>query len=552
MSLRICAVIPSYNHVRCVGDIVERLCGFGLPVLVIDDGSDATEASVLAALDNPGRGVRVIRLAANRGKGGAVREGFRAASEAGFTHVLQADADGQHDLSAVPRMLDIAERHPDALVSGQAVYDESAPRGRRIARWITHLWVFVETLSLRVTDSMCGLRIYPLDLAASVVDREPVGNRMDFDIALMVRLCWRGVKVAMVPVCVRYPPGNVSNFQPWRDNVRISWMHTGLVFGMLGRLLAGRFRRPRRVDQATHWASLAELGVLFGVRCCVLVYRLIGRRGCLLVMGPVVAWYYVTAAERRLASLDFLARAFATAGIARRPNHRDGLRHFMRFAARTLDSFMAWTGGLRSDAVEAADPAALAAFTGDPRGGVLIVCHVGNTEVSRACLDPAVRARLLVLTHTLHAGNYNHVLNEISPDAAVNVFQVTDIGPDTAMRLGDHVERGSWIVIAGDRTPVGGFGRVAHVPFLGAPAAFSQGPYVLAALMECPVWLLFCRNAGGSYRLAVERFAERIVLPRGQRESVLAGHAARYAERLQAHVIADPFQWYNFYDFWAG
>lgn len=375
---------------------------------------------------------------------------------------------------------------------------------------------------------------------------------MEFDTAVMVRLCWRGVPVVMVPVRVSYPPGNMSNFRAWRDNLRITWMHTRLVFTMLARLISGRIKRPRGPESAAHWASLAELGVYFGIRFCVAVYRLIGRRLCLVIMAPIVAYYYLTAGDRRRASRRFLERAFVAGGVNRRPTALDGLRHFMQFAARALDSFIAWTGGMKPDAVEPADPAALATFTSDPRGGVVIVGHLGNPDVSRALLDPATRARLLVLTHTHHAANYNRVLREISPDAAVNVLQVTDIGPDMAISLRDHVDRGCWIVIAGDRTPVRSQGRVAWVPFLGTPAPFSQGPYVLAALMECPVWLLFCRKIGGRYRLVVERFAERIVLPRVGRIEVLAQHAARYATRLQAHAIADPFQWYNFYDFWAG
>jgi predicted LPLAT superfamily acyltransferase len=552
MTVRACAIVPSYNHARVIGDVVATLSTLGLPVFVIDDGSGAPAAAILAALHDPARGVRVTRLPVNRGKGRAVREGFRQAYDAGFTHALQVDADGQHDLTVVPRMLAIAARHPDALVGGQAVFDRSVPAGRRIGRWITHVWVFVETLSFVVTDSMCGLRIYPLEAVLGVVNAEPVGERMDFDTAVMVRLCWRGLPVAMVPVHVSYPPGNTSNFRLWRDNLRITWMHTRLVFGMLARLLSFRLKRPRRPDRAAHWASLAELGVAFGLRFCVVVYRVIGRRGCLTVMAPIVAYYYLMAGDRRRASRQFLERAFAAAGDTGRPDRLDGLRHFMRFAERILDTFVAWTGGMRQDAVEPADPAALAAFTADPRGGVLIVGHLGNTDLSRALLDPATRDRLLVLMHTDHAANYNRVLREAAPDAVVNVFQVTDIGPDTAIALREHIDRGCWIVIAGDRTPVRSHGRVAHVPFLGAPAPFSQGPYVLAALMECPVWLLFCRKMGGRYRLFVERFAERIVLPRGGRDAALAGHAARYAARLQEHAVADPLQWYNFYDFWAG
>ena len=553
MSVRVCAIVPSHNHDDVVGNVVAGLCRHGLPVFVIDDGSDAAVAATLAALHDPARGIRVTRFPINRGKGRAVCEGFRLARDAGFTHALQVDADGQHDLAAVSRMLELAQRHPDALVSGHAVLDQSAPIGRRIGRWVTHVWVFIETLSLHVTDSMCGFRIYPLEAVTRLAESESIGSRMDFDTSVMVRLCWRGVPVVMVPVRVSYPPGNISNFRVWIDNLRITWMHTRLVFGMLARLTSGRLKRPRGPDPTTaHWASLTELGVYFGIRFCLAVYRVIGRRGCLVVMAPVVAYYYLTAGDRRRASQRFLQRAFVAGGVNRRPSPWDGLRHFMQFAARALDSFIAWTGGMQPDTVESADPKALTAFTTDPRGGVVIVGHLGNTDVSRALLDPATRARLLVLTHTHHAANYNRALREIAPDAAVNVLQVTDIGPDTAISLRDHVDRGCWIVIAGDRTPVRSQGRVAWVPFLGAQAPFSQGPYVLAALMECPVWLLFCRKIGGRYRLVVEHFAERIVLPRGRRIEALTQHAARYAARLQAHAVADPFQWYNFYDFWAG
>jgi predicted LPLAT superfamily acyltransferase len=551
MSLRICAIVPSYNHTSVIGDVIANLRHLGLPVFVIDDGSDATAAEALAALDNHALDVRVTRFPVNRGKGQAVREGFRLAHEAGFTHALQVDADGQHDLAALPRMLEIAERHPDALVTGHAVFDRSVPLSRRIGRWITHLWVFVETLSFQIADSMCGLRVYPLEPLIAVIGSEPIGDRMDFDTGLIVRLWWRGVPVAMVPVRVTYPPGNVSNFRLWQDNLRITKMHTGLVFGMLGRLVRGRIKRPRRLDAVTHWGSLGELGIAFGIRFCVIVYRLIGRRGCLVIMAPIVTYFYLAAGDRRRASRRFLERAFAAAGVSRQPNTLDGLRHFMQFAERILDTFIAWTGGMKPDAIEPADPASLAALVGDPRGGVLIVGHLGNTDISRALLDPATRARLLVLMHTDHAANYNRILRELSPDSAVNVLRVTDIGPDTAINLRDRIEQGCWIVIAGDRTPVRGQARVTRVPFLGALAPFSQGPYVLAALMECPVWLLFCRKVDGRHRLFVERFAERIVLPRQARDAALADHAAHYATRLQAHAIADPFQWYNFYDFWA-
>jgi predicted LPLAT superfamily acyltransferase len=152
--------------------------------------------------------------------------------------------------------------------------------------------------------------------------------------------------------------------------------------------------------------------------------------------------------------------------------------------------------------------------------------------------------------HTRHAENYNRILREFNPEAAVNTLQVTEMGPDTAIALQQRVESGDWLFIAGDRTPVSGNRRTSVASFLGANAEFSQGPYLMAMLLDCPIYLFFCRRAGDHYELRVERLADRVVLPRGRRTEALAGYAAAYASRLEKHVLEDPFQWYNFYDFW--
>lgn len=551
MTSRFCAIVPSHNHHHAVRDVVAGLRHAGLHVYVIDDGSGEPCASVLAALHNPADDVTVIRLPVNRGKGVAVVEGFRAAIAAGFSHAVQVDADGQHDLAVVPRLIELAHKHPTALVSGQPVFDSSAPLGRRLGRWITHVWVFVETLSFRITDSMCGFRVYPLAAVAQLVRQESTGRYMDFDTDIMVRLFWRGTPPLMVPVGVVYPAGNTSNFDLWRDNVRISVMHARLVGTMLLRLPRILAHRPPRLAPAVHWASLSERGLYWGLRLCAAAYRLLGRRGCLAVMAPAVLYFLVTGLEQRQASRIFLARAFAAKGVTRRPGFKDSYRHFSAFAARALDTFIGWTGGIQANAIEAADGDAVARFTEDARGGVVIVSHIGNAELSRALLDKQTRDRLVVLMHTRHALNYNRVMREFRPDAAVNTMEVTDIGPDTAIALKEHVEAGRWVVIAGDRVPVQSTARTSRVPFLGMPANFSQGPFILAALLDCPVWLLFCQREGGRHILHVEPFADRILLPRARRAQALSAYAEQYAQRLQVHALSDPYQWFNFFDFWA-
>lgn len=236
-------LVPVYNHARAIGAMVDAILAHPVRCLLVDDGSDAECAAVLRGLAErePGR-VTLVRLERNQGKGAAVTAGFEAAWRAGCTHALQIDADGQHDAGCIPVFLDMARRHPHAMVCGNPIYDASVPRGRLVGRYLTHVWVWVHTLSFAVRDSMCGLRVYPLAEVVPLTRAARIGPRMEFDIEVLVRLVWRGVRILNIPTPVTYPSDGVSHFRVWRDNLRISWMHTRLFFGMLRRLpvLVGR------------------------------------------------------------------------------------------------------------------------------------------------------------------------------------------------------------------------------------------------------------------------------------------------------------------------
>jgi predicted LPLAT superfamily acyltransferase/glycosyltransferase involved in cell wall biosynthesis len=548
---RLCAVMPSYNHYLVAGKIVAALQNEELPVFIIDDCSSEPAQSALAALHDPAVGVEVHRLPENRGKGGAVSHGFRLAMESGFTHVLQIDADGQHDLSSLSDLMRLARQHPGALVTGIPIYDASVPLGRAIGRYITHFWVCVETLSLRIRDTMCGFRIYPLGAVRALFEGgASVGQRMDFDIEIMVRLFWRGVPVVDLPVKVTYPADNTSNFDLWRDNVRISWMHTRLFFTMLWQLPGILAHRPPRSEADHHWAGLAERGARWGLNLWALAYRIFGRRGCLAVMSPVVFYFYLTGSVQRRASRDFLTRVWASNGRQHRPGLADGFQHFLSFAGKVVDTFAGWVGGLSTDVVVPAEVADLRLAEQDARGALFIVSHLGNVELARALLDQETRERLLILVHTKHAENFNRMLRDVRPEAAINTWQVTELGPEAAVELKSQIELGKWVVIAGDRVPIGSTGRVAKIPFLGENAPFSHGPYILASLLECPVYTLFCLRDGDRYVLHASKLADRVVLPRKNRDEALAHYAALFAERLAAFAQRYPLQWYNFFDFW--
>lgn len=230
---RPCVIVPTYDNPLTVRGVVRRVRQHCADVIVVDDGSDEPGRAACDALANEGL-ANVTRRVRNGGKGAAVKTGFDVARELGFSHALQVDADGQHDLERIPDFLQQARERPDALILGYPIYDASAPKGRLVARGITKFWVNLELGSPDVvTDAMVGFRVYPLAAAMGVPVR---GNRMDFDVEIAVRMARAGVAVINLPVGVRYltrEEGGTSHFQTFRDNVRLSWMHTRLcVLGL--------------------------------------------------------------------------------------------------------------------------------------------------------------------------------------------------------------------------------------------------------------------------------------------------------------------------------
>lgn len=241
---RPCALIPVYNHEHALPAVVATLLEAGLPCVLVDDASSPGGAAVIDRLASEAD-TYLLRLPHNQGKGGAVMAGLREAQRLGFSHALQVDADGQHDLQAVQAFLDESRDHPEAIVCGYPQYDASVPKGRLYARYLTHVWVWINSLSLQIRDSMCGFRVYPLATSVALIDSAKLGTRMDFDSEILVRLSWCGQPMRWLPTCVHYPADGVSHFRLWQDNLLISKMHARLFFGMLCRAPWLLYRRWR-------------------------------------------------------------------------------------------------------------------------------------------------------------------------------------------------------------------------------------------------------------------------------------------------------------------
>ncbi|WP_440967928.1 acyltransferase [Massilia sp. GER05] len=293
-----------------------------------------------------------------------------------------------------------------------------------------------------------------------------------------------------------------------------------------------------------HWAAVNEATCVAGMRLLFWVCRTFGRWPFRIVLYPVLLWYVATQPRARRASSVYLARVGRPAGVT------GVLRHFGAFAEAILDKMLLWGGAFDFDRVRlhGAEPLLERARRGQ---GTLLVCaHLGNLDLCRALSLRTPGLCVTVLVHTKHAQAFNDVLAQLDPKSRLNLMQVTDMDAGMAMQLSERIGRGEFVVIAGDRVPVSPNPRVALAPFLGCTAAFPIGPYVMAAVLGCPLAAMFATRTGGGYDVHFEPLRDKVVLPRRERAQALAELAAVYAARLEYHARRAPLEWFNFYDFW--
>ena len=242
-------LIPSYNTGPTVYDTVRAARAHWNPVWVVTDGStDGTTGGLrdMAAADP---GLRLFVLPVNTGKGAAVLQGLQAARDAGFTHALTMDSDGQHPAELIPAFMQASMRRPEVMVLGRPVFDASAPLLRVRGRRISNAWTNLETLGAGIADSLYGFRVYPVNDLIAVMRHQPWMRRFDFDTEAVVRLAWRGVKPVNLAAPVKYlsaEEGGVSHFRYGRDNVLLTWMHLRLMLEFALRLPSLLLRRVMR------------------------------------------------------------------------------------------------------------------------------------------------------------------------------------------------------------------------------------------------------------------------------------------------------------------
>ena len=299
-----------------------------------------------------------------------------------------------------------------------------------------------------------------------------------------------------------------------------------------------------------HWASQRERGSFILMKFTAWLARVLGRRLISPLLYLIVLYFYLFGAKARRSIRHYQSTLAAWSGPAElKPTRLSVFRQFMSFADTLLDKLDVWSGRLGLEQVDLIDPDDLCGqLQRQNRGQILVAAHLGNLEVCRALAEVGAKVQMNVLLHTKHAEQFNRLLADAGA-SHMRLIQVSELDAAIMLQLSERLERGEWLAIAGDRVPLKGSRKVS-VDFLGQPADFPQGPWLLAGLLQCPVNLMSCLKINGRYQVILEPFIERLPWKRSERDETIRQCTQRYADRLAQRCLSAPLQWFNFYPFW--
>ena len=291
------------------------------------------------------------------------------------------------------------------------------------------------------------------------------------------------------------------------------------------------------------WLNQKERGALLGIRFVFFLATAFGRAPAGLFLRVVALWYALFDRQAKKSSTEFLSRA-----LGRDVNFGDVYRHISCFARVTLDRAFLLKGRDDLFQVTKTGNQHLHELTQQKRGALLLGGHLGSFEAMRVGASQE-QLPINIVGHFANARMINALLEQINPDIAARVLHLGDDPVGTAITMRERLEAGEMLAILGDR--VGLNDKHTTVTFLGKQALFPTGPFLLAAALKCPVFLVFgLFSEPNRYDLYCEPFLDKVELPRRDRQAALQQITQRFADRLEHYAKIAPYNWFNFFDFW--
>lgn len=306
----------------------------------------------------------------------------------------------------------------------------------------------------------------------------------------------------------------------------------------------------RAVAARRGWLDVSEVGSVWGIRFVVSLCTLFGRGLARGFLRAITLYYVLTHATARRASRNYYEHLERSAGVSRpRVRFATMYRHFSTFADVALDRLLIAARRYELFEVTCTGREHLDGLARTRRGALLLGAHLGSFEAMRlGAVTQSLPVNMVV--NFSNAQHIKSVLDRLDPESNTRFIEITEDTVELALRIRECIERGEMVAILADR--VAPDARSETADFLGAPARFASGPFMLAAALRCPVYLTFGLFRGGNrYDLYCEPFAAAIELPRKRREEALREVVQRYASRLETYLRSAPDNWFNFYDFWG-
>jgi predicted LPLAT superfamily acyltransferase len=301
---------------------------------------------------------------------------------------------------------------------------------------------------------------------------------------------------------------------------------------------------------ALHWAQLKEGGTVFGMRLLLFVHRWGGPLIFRIFLFPVICYYVMFRRQSYRASRQYLMRLHEFGGALPAPRFWHVFAHFWSFGLTLLDKLGVWSGKITLADVDLHNEQVMLDLLAANKGGLLLISHLGNFEICQALSEKVPEFRLTVLHHTRHAVKFNSVLNRFKGNSSITLHQVTELDMGMAMQLGEKVGAGQFLALSGDRVAVDNPASAIAVDFLGQPAPFPSGPFVLGLALQAPIIAVFCIREAGRYNIYFEVLWQGGGVKRTERKALMTQLVRNYVARLEYYCQKVPLQWYNFYSFW--
>ena len=309
-----------------------------------------------------------------------------------------------------------------------------------------------------------------------------------------------------------------------------------------------------RSEGRSAWSGMAERGSIGALLLIRWLYRQLGRRATVAALTPIVAYFFVTGRATRRASMEYLRTLWAAPGgraaLGGPPTWRHVFRHIHEFAESIVDRMIVWSGDVESISIDYGDTEIVLELAREGRGAILLGSHLGSYDLLRSVAE-RTGVVLNILMFTPRTARINAFFEQMHPGLKMRLISFEPGSIRAVFEMKAAIDRGEFVGVMGDRVWESEHDRSVSVTFLGRQARFPLGPFLLQAVLGCPMILTGCfRTGAGRYQASAVPFTPAGVVPRSDRRQYAEDLAQRYALVLEEWCMRTPYQWFNFFEFW--